>query len=114
MEELRSVAKKAAALYPDADQVIAVRTSKSNIYYFSNNVLSGNYTDETAFIQMLREKDDVYIQYVVCQWIDGGLDLPSMHFRKLLLAADSRNGQAKILCQGFEQHVIRTLAQTMP
>lgn len=100
---------------PEADQVIAVKTAKGNTYHFANHqVQAGSRADEDRFVELLREKDDVTVQYLVAMWNTCGIDLPSMHFRRRLLELSPQNAEAVIPLQGEGGYLMRTIGSTMP
>ena len=95
-ELLVEEAKKYVLEYPSAEQVIVVKTAKSNIRFLANNVLDEKYEDEKRFVQKLIDEEDVVIQQIVCMWNDASVDLPSMNFRKLLLKVSEENKNARM------------------
>ena len=110
IELLIQEVKQRVSEHPAAEQVIVVKTAKGNVRFFANNVLDQKYEEEKEFVQKLVEEDDTVMEYIVCMWDDFNLDLPSMNFRKLLLATNEENKQAKI-CLGNGVKIIR---QCMP
>lgn len=108
-------AEKTCCEHPDAEQVIAVKTEKGNTYILVNrNVMSGDYSDENSFIQMLREKDDTETQYLVCKWNGKTVDVPSFHFREQLLNINPKNENTALLLQGFGAYIVKPLKNTLP
>lgn len=100
---------------PDADQVIVVKTSKANVYHFANyQVQAGNREDEIRFINLLREQDDKEILYLAAMWNNGEVDLPSHHFRSLIMELSPRNGEAVMPLRGEVGYLVRTVGATMP
>lgn len=94
-------------------QMIILKTAKSNKYHFVNYFLNGP-EDEERFLQMLRNRDDTQVQYLVCMWYGYQLDVPSMHFRQGLIGICPRNENAIMVLQGENVLHARTIAQTMP
>ena len=61
------------------------------------NALSKEKEDETALMEMLSLQGDTEIRYVLCMWEDGGIDVPSMAFRQMLLTLDPKNAESVLL-----------------
>lgn len=112
--ELICEAKRQVRLIASGDQVVVVKTAKSNIYYFANHVLFGQTEDEENFIQMLLNIADSEVKYVVCMWNDCNVEIPSFHFRKQLLAANPKNAKTVILLQTEPCLIYKDLKWTMP
>lgn len=113
-DQLWAEAKRLVELNPSADQVIVVKTEQSNVYHFINNPLSGDYENEDRFVQMLLDQKDSVVKYIVCMWNNYALDIPSFHLRKLLLDANSRNGDTAMVMQGEEKIIVKDLKWSMP
>lgn len=111
--ELLAFAKSQLVLHPDAQQLIAVRTAKGAVRCFANDPLSGT-QEEARFVQALQARQDAALELLVCVWADGSIDLPSMHLRRLLLAACPENARARMPLQGQGGITVRTIGQTMP
>lgn len=116
--ELVQTAKKIVSLNPTVDQVIVVQTEKSHIYDFMNHILRdgqyhGQMEDEKAFVQMLSDKEEV-VRYIVCMWGDYSIDIPSMNFRKLLLAASEKNADAMLILKSEQSINLKKLSWSMP
>lgn len=94
-------------------QLIILKTDKSNKYHFVNYFLNGP-EDEERFLQMLRQRDDTQVQYLVCMWYGYQLDVPSMRFRQGLIGICPQNENAIMVLQGENVLHARTIAQTMP
>ena len=52
------------------------------------------FQDEEQFMKLLQEKADSEVKYIVCMWKNGSVEIPSMHFRKMLLEASPKNADA--------------------
>ena len=109
-ELLVEKAEKCILEYPTAEQVIVVKTAKSNVRFFANNVLGEKYEEEKMFIQKLIEEDDIIILSMVCMWNDSSVDFPSMNFRKLLLKISEQNKYTKM----YLSNGVREIQQSMP
>lgn len=73
------------------------------------NALSENKSEEKELLERLSQAKDTVVTRVLCMWQDGGIDLPSMAFRKLLCELDPKNGESGIFvstADGFS--VIKT------
>lgn len=60
------------------------------------NALSEDKSDEKALLERLTIANDTEIEYLLCLWQDGGIDLPSYRFREMLYETDQRNTECKI------------------
>lgn len=108
----------------DADQIIVAETAKSNVYHFENHLfLDGKvdtrFPDEEAFMEMLKEKGDCALKYIVCMWKNGAVEIPSMHFRKMLMEASHENGAAMYVVHAEDEKGelvlgVRTVSRSMP
>lgn len=113
MEELIAEGKKQLLAYPDADQVIVVKTENNHLRCFSNS-LKSNGADEKDFVEHISASEDPVIKCVLCMWSDGSIEIPSMHFRNLLLDASAENAQAVIILQGTDGISCKKLIICMP
>lgn len=112
--ELVHKAKELVSLNPSADQVIVVKTEKSNIYHFANHLyvdgqLDAKSEDEEKFIQMLIDKEEPVLKYIVCIWNEYSIDIPTMNFRKLLMTASEKNADAMLVLQSVPDLILKTL-----
>ena len=60
------------------------------------NALSKDKSDEKALLERLTVANDTEIEYLLCVWQNGGIDLPSYRFREMLYETDQRNTECKI------------------
>ena len=102
LQELRETAERRLRAEPEAQMVIALRSTKGGIYV----VALPDWTDPTseeALLQILRDGGDTEIEQLVCIWQhDCCLDLPSMRFRRSLLELDERNADTLVLLNGMD------------
>lgn len=112
-QSLIKKAKEQLLLNPSADQVIILQTSLNNIYPLINPNCSCH-EEENMFIDMLQNKNETEIKYLVCMWNNCGLDLPSMHFRRTLLAANPKNADTIMLLNGTFKPLLFPLKKSMP
>lgn len=96
-----------------AQQVIAVKTAKGNVYHFPNHCV-GEPSEEDAFLEMLLEQGDAEIQYILCMWHNYQLDVPSLHFRRRLVEICPRNKDAVVLLLGENVFHAKRVEQLMP
>lgn len=95
---------------PSAQQAVAVLTSKGCLLSFVNHdIISGQYEEETAFINTLVESGETEIQYLLCMWSDFTLDVPSHHLWDLLVKRNPINGNARIFLKGDGEVIVKTL-----
>lgn len=115
MELLLAEAERLIRIDPTAQQVILVQTSKSQLYHLLNHGIdSGDTTEEEHFVEMLREKGDTEIRYLVCMWKDSVIDLPSAHFRRRLIELSPQNAAALVFLRGEGTFIAKELEKTMP
>lgn len=107
-EMLIAEAKALLAEAPGAQQVIVVRSAKGNIYHLANTCVETS-ADEDCYLDLLRDADDTAVAALVCMWKDGTLDVPSMHFRKGLLALNPANAAAELPLQSLHCLTVKRL-----
>ena len=114
-EKILTQARAIVKAEVSAQQIVVVETSKSHIYHFANHdVMSGVRTDEETFVKTLIEREDTEIRYAVCLWNDFQLDVPSLHFRKLLLKINPANAETLFLLNGGEGLTAKALKAMLP
>ena len=113
-ETLLQEAVRQVQMDPSADQVIVVKTAKANTYHFANHRPGESCEDEDRFVEMLSSQRDAEIRYLVCMWNNYGIEIPSMNFRKKLLAACGKNAEADILLEAEHGLIARKLIWSMP
>lgn len=78
-------------------QAIVLLTAKGNKYAaFVENVLTVNKKDEKALIEKLEKAEDTKVEFLLCLWQEGALDLPSYDFRKMLIGLNPQNTDSAI------------------
>jgi cytidine deaminase len=60
------------------------------------NALSQERADERELLEKLKTNGDARIRYCLCMWQDGGVDIPSFRFRKMIYELDSANAESGI------------------
>lgn len=109
-EEILKQAKELVGSDSSVEQAVAVKTSKGHTICFANHsVISGNTTDEEAFVKSLRESGDTKIRYAVCMWSDSALDVPSHHLSDLLVNLNPSNQEAEFLLSSGEGFIVKLL-----
>ena len=109
-ERLLQKAKELVASDPSVQQVIAMLASNGQIFSCMNHdIIAGNNTEETDFVNMLAENDATEIRYCVCMWNDFTLDIPSQHLRELLVELSPFNRMTQFLLRSGEKFVVRML-----
>ncbi len=96
--------------------VIAVKTSKGNIYEAAFNCNNKDDGSINEFISMLGDNYDTKLDYIVCGFYDFVneffIDVPSHNIRMKLCELDKRNLDAKMLFHGLSGYISKTIKQT--
>lgn len=87
-------------------QVTVLLTGNDRIY------LAVNDTDG-RICGALQSNCDTKIAGMVTVWKDGGVDLPSIRFRKALLEMDGHNRDTQMLLQGGNGYILKKIAETV-
>ena len=116
--ELVQKAKELVALHSSADQVIIVKTQKGNVYHFINYLhvdgqFIGKSDDEERFVQMLLDKEEPVLKYIVCMWNEYSIDVPSMHFRELLMSISEKNADAMLVLKSMSDLNLKKISVCM-
>ena len=124
LSELVQMAKGLVEQGLEADQIVVVETAKTTVYHFENHLLvkgklDTGFADEERFIWMLKDKNDSEVKYIVCMWNHGAVEIPSMHFRELLMEASPKNADAIFVVltedgKGGFALGVRTVGWSMP
>ena len=108
-------AKKQAQLHPSAEQAVAVKTVKGNIYTFPNYTMLTTHEDEARFVRMLQDRQDAQVSYMVCLMVQGcEIEISSFFLRDALLRADPKNEETTMLLQADIGLVVKTIKWSMP
>lgn len=98
-----------------AEQAVCVLTGNGNVRWFLNHdIMSGNTSDEAAFIESLKEGGDTGVRYAVCMWRDFWLDVPSWHLRERLVQLNASNRETEVLLRGGDGFVVKPLKVMVP
>ena len=114
-EMLLSRARKEIETLSDGD-VVVVLTTKGTVDSISFPDLKSSIEAEGAmrFFVEKKKKGDAKIERLICMWHDGSVDIPSFDFREALLAFESTNLSTKMLLNGLNGYVVKTVKATMP
>lgn len=114
-EMLLNKAKQEADALSDGG-VVVMLTAKGNIYpiVFKDTRSSSDAEGVIKFFVELKKSNDTKLERLVYIWHDGGIDLPSYAFREALLKVDRTNFSAKMLLQGLQSYIVKTIQATMP
>jgi len=113
-EELIAIAKDRLAELNEtidgmpAPEVTVLLTDRNKIYVAANDF-------DGAICEELKRVGDTKIVRMVSMWkAKYCVDLPSMAFRKALIALDADNTNTEIILLGMDGYHVRKLATTMP
>ena len=107
-------ARKQLPRHPQAEQVSVLRTEKNQVYCLALPDAVNAQKELESFFEMLREKDDRRVSYVVAMWSTGGAEIPSYAFRKGLLELDAGNGETLMLLAEAPDLYYKALQWSMP
>ena len=95
-------------------QTIVLLTASNKEYgAVIHNAISQIKSDEKALLHKLRAASDTEIRYVLCMWANGGVDIPSYHFRKMLFELNHKNEDAGILIRAKDGYSAMKLGITL-
>ncbi len=77
------------------------------------DALSEDKNEEKALIDSLSTANDIKVSRVLCMWQDGGIDIPSFAFRKMLLEIDPSNNDCGIFVSTADGFSVIRLENTM-
>lgn len=77
------------------------------------NALSQERKDERELLEKLKTNDDTRIRYCLCMWQDGGIDIPSVAFRKMLCDLNKENSNSVLLIKTLDGIAGMELGATM-
>ena len=114
--EMKDVAEKAlfGREKKEFAQAIVFHTAKGNLFaQFIENAVSEDKKDENNLLEKLSEEKDAEIDYILCLWQGGEMDIPSYDFRKMILNLDPVNSNAEIFVMTGNGVSVRKLENTM-
>jgi hypothetical protein len=88
-------------------QVTVLLTNSDNIYIAVNDL-------DGVICEELKQNKTTKILRMITMWKDGGVDLPSLAFRKALVEMDEYNKNTEVVLQGKDGYLIKKLSVTMP
>ena len=95
-------------------QAIVLLTSKGKEYCaVIENALSEDKIEESSLLGTLISEDDTEIYRILCMWQDGGIDLPSYTFRKMLCESNSKNLESGIFVKTNDGYSVIKLSVTL-
>ena len=97
LERLQKTASsllQSAAQSPYTQGLVLVSSTQKEYSAVIKDVLSEEHPEEKALLEELKANHDTTLDYVLCMWQDGCIDLPSRTFRKMLCAMTTRSGCA--------------------
>ncbi len=95
-------------------QAIVLLSSKGKEYSrVIKNALSQDKIDEASLLETLIAENDTYIYRVLCMWQDGGIDIPSLKFRKMLCESSSKNLESGIFVKTKDGYSVINLSVTL-
>lgn len=114
-ELLLQRAKEAAQVLTDG-QVLVMQTTKGNVYsiVYRDTASATDGDGLMKFLIDMKKNSDARIERLVCMWYDGSVDFPSFTVRQKLVEIDRENLFAKILLNGIESYVVKSVQSTMP
>ena len=111
--------KKACALLEGAEngeytQTVILRTVRGNEYSaVIKNALSKEKKEETELLEAMRVNNDTEISSILCMWHDGGVENPSLVFRKMLYALNSSNADSGIFVKTSAGYAVLRLENSL-
>lgn len=114
-EAIKASALQLLQQYPSAMQIIVVLTSSGNQYHMAiDDIPQNRVISENAITELLLQNQDTQVQYLVCMWSNGSIDVPSWHLQELLSSIDPKNSHAQILVNTFHGLHTKSLHSLQP
>ena len=108
-EEWDELLARAQSLLCDTEkdgQVVLAQTYGGKIYHQT--------TAKSALTEQLKQENDTAVEKMLCVWHNGSVDIPSFLLRDQLYKTNQKNLRMKMLLQGADSFVVKTLEQTLP
>jgi len=114
-ETLLNRASKEANKLSDGN-VVVILTSTGTVDSISFLNINSTIEAENAmkFLIEKKKRREAKIERLICMWFDGSIDMPSFAFRQALIDIDSKNFSTKVLLNGLNGYVVKTVKATMP
>ena len=77
------------------------------------NALTDEKTDEAALLEQLETTKHTEVSYVLCMWQDGGLNITSYDFIKMLLSMGSQNAESLMFVMTADGVSVKKLSVTI-
>ena len=107
-----SVLEKAEPL--PGTQAIVLETVAGNEFAAEiPDALSESHVYEGALLEQLELYRELVVKNVLCVWADGGVDLPSMAFRKMLCELSPENLNAAVFLRTKDGYTVKPMGVTM-
>lgn len=95
-------------------QAIVLYSATGNTYgTVVKDACSREMTEEKSMLAGLRAAGDTQIRYLLCMWRDGGVDIPSLAFRRMTVELDPQNAAALLLVMTAEGASAISVGETM-
>lgn len=114
-QSLLEKAQNEAAKLSDGG-VVVMLTARGEVetLVFNTQADATNAEGAMRFLIEKKKDGDGIIERLLYMWHDGSLDFPSFDFRKALLDIDAVNCLTKMLLNGLNGYVVKTVKETMP
>ena len=116
---LERLQKAASIMLKSAEQgqytqgLILISSTEKEYSAVIKDVLSEEHAEEKALLEELKANHDTTIDYILCMWQDGCIDIPSWAFRKMLCSLDPKNADARLFVTTKNGVSVIKLANTM-
>lgn len=104
----------AALAETGAENVVVLYTERERIHVLPYADAATASAGDDAFFEHLKVFGDAQISRAVCLWKDGSVDLPSIALRRGMAAVHPANGAVRLLLQGKDGFVEKSLLATLP
>lgn len=111
--------KTASAILQSVEQgqytqaLILVSSIKKEYSAVIKDALSEEHPEEKALLEELKVNQDTALNYILCMWQDGNIDIPSWAFRKMLCSLDPKNADALLFVMTENGTSVVKLANTL-
>lgn len=113
LQKTASILLQSAAQSPYTQGLVLVSVTQKEYSVVIKDVLSEEHAEEKALLEELKANHDTTLDYVLCMWQDGCIDIPSWTFRKMLCALDPKNADALLFVMTGNGVSAVRLANTM-
>ena len=113
LQKTASILLQSAAQSPYTQGLVLVSVTQKEYSVVIKDVLSEEHAEEKALLEELKANHDTTLDYVLCMWQVGCIDIPSWTFRKMLCALDPKNADALLFVMTGNGVSAVRLANTM-